>query len=183
MDDSQIISMLFDRNDKALGIINEKYGNLLYRLAENILHCREDSTECVNDTYLAVWNNIPPHTPNPFVAFICKITRNLSLKKLREKTAQKRNAQTLPIHELEFTLADCSFEQSLDARELARKLDRFLDTLDRDSRVVFMKRYWFCDEISEIARAVNSSESNVYQKLSRTRKKLRTFLEKEGVII
>lgn len=183
MDDSQIISMLFSRNEKALGIVADKYGNLLYRLSDNILHCREDVTECVNDTYLAVWNNIPPHSPNPLIAFICKITRNLSLKKLREKAAQKRNAQTLPIHELEFTLADYSFEQSLTANELAKIIDRFLDTLDRESRVIFMKRYWFCDEISEIARAVNSSESNVYQKLSRTRKKLRTFLEKEGVFI
>lgn len=183
MDDSQIISMLFDRNDKALGIVADKYGDLLYRLSDNILHCREDSVECVNDTYLAVWNNIPPHSPNPFVAFICKITRNLSLKKLREKTAQKRNFHTLPIHELEFELADCALDQSLDARELARKLDRFLDTLDKESRVIFMKRYWFCDEISEIARVTNLSESNIYQKLSRTRKKLRNFLEKEGVII
>ena len=183
MDDSQIITMLFSRNDKALGLVADKYGGLLYRLSDNILHCREDATECVNDTYLAVWNNIPPHSPNPLVAFICKITRNLSLKRLREKTAQKRNAQTLPIHELEFALADCTLEQSIDARELAKKLDRFLDTLDRESRVIFMKRYWFCDEINEIARAVNLSESNVYQKLSRTRKKLRTFLEKEGVII
>ncbi len=183
MDDSQIISLLFDRNDKALGIVADKYGPLLYRLSDNILHCREDSVECVNDTYLAVWNSIPPQKPNPLVAFICRITRNLSLKRLREKTAQKRNAQTLPIHELEFALADRSFEQSIDARELAKKLDRFLDTLDTESRVVFMKRYWFCDEINEIATAVNLSEGNIYQKLSRTRKQLRTYLEKEGVFI
>ena len=183
MDDSQIITMLFARNDKALGLVADKYGTLLYRLSDNILHCREDATECVNDTYLAVWNNIPPHAPNPLVAFICKITRNLSLKRLREKTAQKRNAQTLPIHELEFVLADGNFDEGLDTRELARLLDRFLDTLDKESRVVFVKRYWFCDEINEIATAVNLSEGNVYQKLSRTRKKLRTFLEKEGVFI
>ena len=65
MDDSQIITMLFARNDKALGLVADKYGSLLYRLSDNILHCREDATECVNDTYLAVWNNIPPHSPNP----------------------------------------------------------------------------------------------------------------------
>ena len=183
MDDNQIITMLFARNDKALDIVADKYGNLLYRLSDNILKCREDATECVNDTYLAVWNNIPPHSPNPLIAFICKITRNLSLKKLREKNALKRNAHTLPIHELEFELADCTLEQSIDARVLAKTLDRFLDTLGTESRVIFMKRYWFCDEINEIAKSVNSSEANVYQKLSRTRKKLRTFLEKEGVII
>lgn len=183
MDDSQIISMLFDRNDKALGIVSDKYGALLYRLSDNILNCPEDSVECVNDTYLAVWNTIPPQRPNPFVAFICRITRNLSLKKLREKTAQKRSAETLPIHELEFALADGNFDEGLDTRELARLLDRFLDTLDKENRVIFVKRYWFCDGITEIAKATALSESNVYQKLSRTRKQLRTFLEKEGVFI
>lgn len=183
MDDSRIISLLFDRNDKALDIVADKYGALLYRLSDNILHCREDSVECVNDTYLAVWNSIPPQKPTPLVAFICRITRNLSLKKLREKSAQKRTAETLPIHELEFALTDGNFEESLDARELARILDRFLDTLDKESRVIFVKRYWFCDGINEIAKATALSESNVYQKLSRTRKQLRTYLEKEGVFI
>ena len=183
MDDSRIISLLFDRNDKALSIVADKYGALLYRLSDNILHCREDSVECVNDTYLAVWNSIPPQKPTPLVAFICRITRNLSLKKLREKSAQKRTAETHPIHELEFALTDGSFEESLDARELARILDRFLDTLDKESRVIFVKRYWFCDGINEIAKATALSESNVYQKLSRTRKQLRTYLEKEGVFI
>lgn len=183
MDDSQIVSMLFDRNDKALGIVADKYGALLYRLSDNILHCREDSVECVNDTYLALWNSVPPQRPNPFVAFICKIARNLSLKRLREKNAQKRSAEILPVHELEFALADVRFDESLDTRELAGLLNSFLDTLDKESRVIFVKRYWFCDGINEIARATALSESNVYKKLSRTRKRLRTFLEKEGVFI
>lgn len=182
MDDRQIIAMLFQRNDHALKEIALKYGKLLFRVADNILRCHEDSRECVNDTYLAVWNSIPPQNPNPFISFICKITRNLSMKKLRDKNAQKRSVQTLPIYELEHELADCSFQDKVDARALGRKIDRFLDTVDEESRVIFVKRYWFSDEIAEIAKATNLSESYVYTKLSRTRKKLRTYLEKEGLM-
>lgn len=182
MEDNQIISMLFQRNDYALKEIALKYGKLLFRISENILRCKEDSRECVNDTYLVVWNKIPPENPDPFIAFVCKITRNLSIKKLRDRNAQKRSGQTLPIQELENSLCDCSFQDKINARELGRVIDRFLDTVDEESRVIFIKRYWFSDEIYEIAQAVGLSESNVYQKLSRTRKKLRNYLEKEGII-
>ena len=183
MDDRQIISMLFQRDDNALKEIAVKYGKLVFRVAENILRCAEDSRECVNDTYLAVWNSIPPQNPNPFVAFICKITRNLSIKKLRDKNAQKRSADLLPIHELHMEIADCSFQSKIDARALGRMIDSFLDTVDEESRVIFVKRYWFSDNITEIAKQTGLSEKNVYQKLSRTRKKLRVYLEKEGVFI
>ncbi len=182
MDDGQIIRMLFERNADALKEIATKYGKLLFRVSENILHCREDSRECVNDTYLAVWNTIPPNNPNPLIAFICKITRNISIKKLRDKNVQKRSGIVLPISELQNELADYSLENQTDARQLGRLIDRFLDTIDEESRVIFVKRYWFSDEIYEIANSVGLSESNVYQKLSRTRKKLKAYLEKEGVL-
>lgn len=182
MEDRQIIDMLFQRNDLALSEISSKYGKLLFRIADNILHSKEDSWECVNDTYLAVWRTIPPNNPDPFVTFICRITRNISLKKLRDETALKRNGKTLPVSELEYKLKDLSFEEKIDARALGRLIDHFLDTVDEESRVIFLKRYWFSDEISEIAKSVGLSESNVYQKLSRTRKKLRKYLEKEDVL-
>ena len=182
MDDRQIIALLFERNDTAVKEIAAKYGKLLFRVAENILHCREDSRECVNDTYFAVWNRIPPANPDPFVAFVCRITRNLSIKKLRDKNALKRKGATLSISELSTELSDCSFEDKIDARMLGRKIDSFLDTIDEESRVIFVKRYWFCDEIYTIASDVGIKESNVYQKLSRTRRKLKSYLEKEGVI-
>ena len=89
MEDREIIALLFSRDDNALKQIALKYGKLVFRVCENILHCGEDSRECVNDTYFAVWNCIPPQNPNPFISFLCKIARNLSLKKLREKTALK----------------------------------------------------------------------------------------------
>ena len=182
MQDRQIIELLFERNDTALKEIAVKYGKLLFRIADNILHCSEDSRECVNDTYFAVWNKIPPENPNPFTAFICRITRNLSIKKLRYKNAQKRSGEVLSVWELNSELSDCSFEQKIDARALGRKIDSFLDTVDEESRVIFVKRYWFCDEIYTIALDMGMKESNVYQKLSRIRKKLRSYLEKEGLI-
>ena len=182
MEDRQIVSLLFQRNDLALKEIALKYGKLLFRVADNVLHCSEDSRECVNDTYFAVWNKIPPENPNPFLAFICRITRNLSLKKLREKNAQKRSAPTLPVSELEYELSDLSLDEKIDARALGRKIDAFLDTVDEESRVVFIKRYWFCDDIGTIASDVGLSEGNVYQKLSRTRKRLKNYLIKEGLM-
>lgn len=182
MDDRQIVDMLFKRNDLALKEISSKYGKLLFRIADNILHCKEDSGECVNDAYLAVWKTIPPNNPEPFSPYICRITRNISLKKLRSKTALKRSTEALPVSELENELKDLSFEDKIDARALGRLIDRFLDTVGEESRVIFLKRYWFNDEIEEIAKLTGLSESNVYQKLSRTRKKLRKYLEKEGVL-
>lgn len=182
MDDRQIIALLFKRSEIALKEIALKYGKLIFRVADNILSSHEDSRECVNDTYLAVWNTIPPQNPDPFISYICKITRNISIKKLRQKTVQKRSAHVLPISELEQELSDYSFEEKIDAREIGRKIDAFLDTIDEESRVIFIKRYWFCDDISTIASEMGLSENNVYQKLSRTRKKLKSYLEKEGVL-
>lgn len=184
MEDSKIIDLFFERNQSGISEMTLKYGKLLFRTSDNILHCKEDARECVNDTYLAAWNAIPPSKPNPLTAFLCRIVRNLSLKKLREKTAAKRNAVTMPLDELADTLGiDESFEKRIDSKALGEAFDRFLDSIDKESRVIFVRRYWFCDEIAEISSQTGIAESNVYQKLSRTRKKLKTFLEKEGFAI
>lgn len=181
MHDSEIITMLWSREQKALGEIALKYGKLLFSLAENILHCSEDSRECVNDTYLAVWNRIPPEKPDPLTAFLCRITRNISVKKLRDRNAKKRQAETLPIHELEYCIAGTSVEEKVDAKILGKKIDEFLSSVDEESRVIFVRRYFFGDDIEAIMSLVSMSESNVYARLSRTRKKLKTYLMKEGV--
>ena len=181
MHDSEIITMLWNRQQKALSEIALKYGKLLFTLSENILHCKEDSRECVNDTYLAVWNRIPPEKPDPLTAFLCRITRNLSIKKLRDRNAKKRQAETLPIHELEYCIAGTSVEEKVDAKILGKKIDEFLSSVDKESRVIFVRRYFFGDDIETIMSLVGMSENNVYARLSRTRKKLRAYLEKEGV--
>ena len=127
MDDRQIIDMLFKRSELALKEISAKYGKLLFRIADNILHCKEDSRESVNDTYLAVWNTIPPNNPDPFAAFICRITRNISLKRLRSKTALKRSVADLPLAELENELKDLSFEEMRFAKD--KMLVLYLETV------------------------------------------------------
>lgn len=131
MQDRQIITLLFQRNDSALKEIALKYGKLLFRVADNILHCHEDSRECVNDTYFAVWNKIPPENPDPFTAFICRITRNLSIKKLRYNKAQKRDGETLSVWELSQELADCSFEEKSTPVHSAEKSTAFLTALTK----------------------------------------------------
>ena len=181
MHDSEIITMLWNRQQKALTEIAQKYGRLLFTLSENILHCQEDSRECVNDTYLAVWNRIPPEKPDPLTAFLCRITRNLSIKKLRDRNAKKRQAETLPIHELEYCIAGTDVENKVEASLLGKKIDEFLCGIDEESCVIFVRRYFFGDDIETIMSVVGMSESNVYARLSRTRKKLRAYLEKEGV--
>ncbi|MBQ7295900.1 MAG: sigma-70 family RNA polymerase sigma factor [Clostridia bacterium] len=181
MHDSEIITMLWNRQQRALSEITLKYGRLLFSLCENILHCKEDSRECVNDTYLAVWNRIPPEKPDPLTAFLCRIARNISIKKLRDRNALKRQAETLPIHELEYCIAGTSVEDKVDAKVLGKKIDEFLSSMDEESRVIFVRRYFFGDDIETIMSLVGMSESNVYKRLSRTRKKLKAYLEKEGV--
>ena len=181
MCDSEIITMLWNREQKALSEIALKYGKLLFTISENILHCKEDSRECVNDTYLAVWNRIPPEKPDPLTAFLCRITRNLSIKKLRDKNANKRKADVLPIHELEYCIANTDVQNEVEAKVLGRKIDEFLSNLDEENRVIFVRRYFFGDDIETIMSLVSLSESNVYARLSRIRKKLKAYLEKEGV--
>lgn len=181
MHDSEIITMLWNRQQSALSEIALKYGKLLFTLSENILHCKEDSRECVNDTYLAVWNRIPPEKPDPLTAFLCRITRNISIKKLRDRNAMKRQAEVLPIHELEYCIAGTDVENRVEARLLGKKIDEFLSYIDEESRVIFVRRYFFGDDIGTIATLTSMSVNNVYARLSRTRKKLRAYLMKEGV--
>ena len=181
MHDSEIITMLWNREQKALSEIAIKYGKLLFTISENILHCKEDSRECVNDTYLAVWNRIPPEKPDPLTAFLCRITRNLSIKKLRDKNANKRKAEVLPIHELEYCIANTDVQNKVEAKVLGRKIDEFLSNLDEENRVIFVRRYFFGDDIETIMSLVSLSESNVYARLSSILKNLKAYLEKEGV--
>lgn len=183
MDDKDIVALFFSRNELAIKETSQKYGKLVYRISYNILFSNEDSKECVNDTYLALWNTIPPNNPTPFSAFICKIARNLSIKKLRDKNAQKRKSQTLPLCELENELFSNGTEENLNAKLLGQAINSFLETVDETSRVVFVKRYWFFDSVDEIAEGMKISENSVYKKLSATRKKLKKHLETEGVLI
>lgn len=181
MEDKRIFQLLWQRAEHAIEAMTKHYGPRLYRTAMNILGRHEDAEESVNDTYLAVWNAIPPETPEPLAGYVYKTGRNLALKRLRHDTAQKRRRDyDLSLEELEGCLAGASLQDEIDARLLGRAIDRFLDTLPAQSRILFLRRYWFGDSVKDIAKDRGMSQNAVSVSLSRTREKLRSYLMKEG---
>ena len=180
MEDLQILETLFARSEKALAALAEKYGKGLLNLAMNILGSRADAEETVNDTYLALWNAIPPQRPEPLAPYVYRTGRNQALKRLRANTAQKRDSRyDLCLEELSDALPGGTAEEALDARLLGQAIDRYLATLSRDQRVLFIKRYWFGKSVSDIAKEAGLSAGAVSTRLSRMRAALRAQLEKE----
>lgn len=184
MDDQKIIELFFERSELAIQSLAAKYEKLLHKISFQILHNDEDVAECLNDTYLGVWNAIPPTRPNPLSAFVCKITRNLSLTKYRANTAAKRGASIdVSLEELASYIPTPSAEEEWSAKELGRQINGFLHTLEQENRVLFVRRYWFADSVKDIARDLRISENLVSVRLKRIRKQLKTFLEKEGYLV
>lgn len=183
MDDSRIIELYFARDNSAIKETKTKYGKLLYSVSYNILKTHEDAEECESDTYMATWEQIPPTKPQVLSAFLCRITRNLSFKKLRTKNAQKRSGDNnaLPLDELIAAIPDKS--DDLSQMELTEILNAFLRSLPTRERRVFICHYWYCDSIKDISRQFGFTQSKVKMMLSRTRQKLLDHLEKEEVYI
>ncbi len=185
MDDSKIVELFWSRAETAIAETAKKYARYCFHISYTILQNREDAEECVNDTYLNAWNAIPPHRPNHLSTFLGKITRNLSLQKYIKCNAQKRGGGQveLALSELEDCIpAETGVEQIVEAQLLAESLDAFLRGLPKETRIVFVARYWYLYSIQEISQRCHMSESKVKSMLYRTRKKLSTYLEKEGLI-
>ena len=184
MDDQQIIDLYFDRNEQAISETDMKYGKLCHNIAYNILSNREDSEECVNDTYIGVWNAIPPTRPNNFMAFVCRIARNLSLKRLEFLKREKRSADViLSLDELSAVLPDERYAPDVSDEDVGRLISQFLRTQKEDVRNVFIRKYYFFDSVKEIAERYSFTESKVKNMLFYTRNKLKDYLIKEGVEI
>ena len=184
MDDSQIIDLYWNRSEEAIAQTDQKYGSYCRRISMNILHDPQDAEECVSDAYLGVWNAIPPQRPSIFSAFLGKITRNISLHCWQKRHAAKRGGGETGV--LLSELEDClpaggTLEETVDARALGGLLSAFLDTLTREQRTVFVRRYWFADSIEEVAARTGISTSKAASMLFRLRKKLRDYLTKEGI--
>ncbi len=184
MEDEKILDLYFDRDEKAIHETDVKYGAHCRRIAYNILANHEDSEECVNDTYLGAWNAIPPTRPNSFIAFLSRITRNLSLKRLEYRSREKRSdALTVSFEELEYVLPDDRFAPGVSDEEIGSLISRFLESQKEDARNIFIRRYFFFDSVKDIAEHYSFTESKVKSLLLRTRSKLRDYLQKEGVSI
>ena len=183
MEDKKILARLRSRSESAITLMAKRFGNRLYRTAMNILGIHEDAEEAVSDTYLAVWNAIPPTQPDPLAGFVYKTGRNQALDRLRRENAQKRSAYEIPLEELESCLSGATLEDEIDARLLGRAIDRFLDTVPQSSRVLFLRRYWFGDSVKQLARDRGMTPNAVSVQLSRTRQKLRVYLTEEGFLL
>lgn len=186
MEDKEIIKLYFSRSESAIAETADKYGAYCYTVAYNILGDNSDAEESVNDTYLSAWNSIPPQIPQCLRAFLCGITRNISLKKYRFQNTRKRGAGqvALALEELsECVPSDSSVEKESDNAELSEHINKFLSQLKSLDRRIFVRRYWYLSSVSDIAEKFGFSESKVKSNLHRTRKRLRAYLEKEGVNI
>lgn len=182
LEDSKIIELFFARVEQAIVELSAKYGAVCSRIARNILKNDLDAEECVNDTYLAAWNTIPPQKPNPLRTYIFRIVRNIAITKYHANTSEKRNSYyDVALEELENCFAaSVTVEQEISAKELSVQIDRFLATLDEENQIMFVRRYWYSDSISDIAERFKMSNNNVSVRLSRIRDKLKVHLKKEG---
>ena len=186
MDDSKIIELYFERDERAIVETQKKYGRYCYAIAQNILRNSSDAEESVNDTYLDAWNSMPPERPSVLKSFLGMLTRRRALDKYRRKTAQKRpeSDQLVPLHELEECIAyGKSIDDELAEEELAARLNEFLIALTETERNVFLRRYWYFDSITDICKRYGFGQSKVKMMLARTREKLAKFLNEEGLII
>ena len=185
MEDQQIVEMYLQRNEEAIARTEQKYMKYCRAIAIHILHIPEDVDEVLNDTWFAAWNSIPPHTPECLKTFLGKLTRNISLKRIRSEKTLKRGAAEMQVvfEEVEDWLqSEQNFEQQISEQALADEINLFLDSISDTERNVFVRRYWYMQSINEIAEYHGFSESKVKSMLFRIRKKLYAKLKKENYL-
>lgn len=181
MEDGKILSLLLARLEAGLEALAKKYGPRLLQTARNILGQAQDAEEVVNDTYLAVWNAIPPAQPDPLAGYVYRVGRNVALKRLRTNQALKRDGgYQFCLEELAESLSGGNLEELWDARELGQAIDRFLAKMSPANRRLFLRRYWFGDRVKDLAAEEGTTEAAVTARLSRMRQGLKAYLLQEG---
>ena len=181
MEDKQIIKLLFMRAEKAIQALSERFGSTLYRISKNILGNHNDAEEATNDTYLALWNAIPPKEPNPLAPYVYRTGRNTALKRLEYLSAEKRNSRyDLSLDELGAYLPDESTLHSISIQETADAVNAFLESDTALNRYIFIRRYWYGDSVEDISKEVGMKSGTVSVRLNRIRTKLKEQLIKEG---
>ena len=186
MQDKDIIDLYFARNEQAIAESSNKYGYYCTSIAQNILHNMQDAEECVNDTWLRAWNSIPPTKPDHLQLYLGGITRHISLDRFRRQNAAKRGGGeiVLALDEMHDVVAsDADVPSQIAEQEFSESFNRFLRSLPERECNIFIRRYYYLDPISLIAKRYGLSVANVQKILSRTRNKLRAHLEKEGYAV
>ena len=185
MDDEQIIELYFERNEQAIKETQDKYGAFCHRIAMNILGIHEDAEECVNDTYYSVWKQIPPTVPEVFKVYLGRITRNLSISRFRAMRAKKRySSMEIMLSELNDCVPSSSnVEQTIEVMQLSDYISEWLDSLPEEDCALFVRRYWFGDEVQELAKKCGITAAKMAQRMLRLRKSLKAALEQKGVAL
>lgn len=188
MEDKEILDLFFERSEQAIAIVQSKYGTLMQKVALGLLRDAEDAKECVNDALLGAWNAIPPARPDPLSAYLCRITKNQAMNRLRYQNAKKRSnayeSSLQELEELEGRLPSAkSAEEAWSDKQIKEAVKRFLDGLDKKNRIMFVKRYWFGESEESIAKEFSMRENSVAVRLLRLREKLKKHLEKEGIML
>ena len=183
MEDRMILLLLWNRAERAIEAMAKKYGGRLYRTARNILDRHEEAEESVNDTYLAVWNAVPPQRPEPLEGYVYRTGRYIALDRLKYLTAEKRSRHyELSLEELEGCIPSRALEETVDAIWLGRAINAYLGTVSPINRSIFLRRYWYGDDVQTIARDLELRPNTVTVRLSRMRSALHDHLEKEGYL-
>lgn len=183
MEDIKIVEMLFERIEKAISELSEKFGIFCFCIAENILESHEDSEECVNDTWLATWNAVPPARPLPLKPYVGKITRNLAFDKYAMRTAAKRNANATVLFGELGEIADESAGVEPEEGMITACINQFLSEQDSLNRVLFVRRYWYYDSLRVLSKRSGLSEKVIKARLARMRARLKERLAESGVTV
>lgn len=183
MDDLKIIELYWKRNERAIDVTDKKYGRLLYKISFNILSDHEDSQECVNDTYIRTWKSIPPEKPRSFTVYLGRIIRNLSIDYWNKNRAQKRySGGDILLSELEDCIPSLnSVWREIESKALSRIISDWLNTLPKEDRILFVRRYWYGDPINELALGIGRTSRKLASRMYRLRSDLKDMLEKEEV--
>ena len=185
MRDDEIVKLFWERNEQAIAEAKRQYTQYCLYIAENVLHDRQDSEECLNDVLLQAWKSIPPERPMNLKAYLGKLTRNAAVGCLRKKCAAKRipAGMMTPLDELEEVVGDSDVESAIQAEELSHLISFFLRSVREEERNVFLRRYWYYDSVKEIQDRYGFGKSKVTVMLKRTRDKLAKYLKKEGYLL
>lgn len=185
LSDKEIVSMFFERNEKALFAVSRKYGNYCGAVVQSILKNPQDAEECLNDAWLKAWESIPPERPRNLGGFLVKIAKNISLNRYERSHAKKRGSGEIPLvlDELSECVADKSnVEKAFEQKLLTNAVNDFLKTLPREKRDIFVLRYWYCLSVAQIAEKVGLSRNSAAVTLSRTRRSLVAYLKKRELL-
>lgn len=185
MDDKRIVKLFLERSEQAVDAAAKKYGKLCLHIARGIVETEADAAECVNDAYLALWNTIPPEQPKSLRAYLTRMLRNIAYDRRDRQTARKRDSRLeLSLQELEDVLpGSMGTEQMLESAVIRDAMNIFLQSLPKQDRFIFLRRYYYLDTCRQIARMTGMSESAVSTRLGRLRSKLKELLSKEGIYV